>query len=81
VISPDEARRPLGVADSLGTRLLLSLAYGCGLRAGGGLGRFNLASSIMGSEEAAAGGRPPTQHAARAVPPFPAIRRHAEVSY
>jgi site-specific recombinase XerD len=33
VISPDEARRLLAVADSLRTRLLLSLAYGCGLRA------------------------------------------------
>ena len=32
VISPDEARRLLAVADSLRTRLLLSLAYGCGLR-------------------------------------------------
>jgi len=34
VISLDEARRLLAVADSLRTRLLLSLAYGCGLRAG-----------------------------------------------
>jgi site-specific recombinase XerD len=34
VISPDEARRLLAVADSLRTRVLLSLAYGCGLRAG-----------------------------------------------
>ena len=34
VISPDEARRLLAVADGLRTRLLLSLAYGCGLRAG-----------------------------------------------
>ena len=33
VISRDEARRLLAVADSLRTRLLLSLAYGCGLRA------------------------------------------------
>jgi integrase/recombinase XerD len=33
VISPDEARRLLAVANSLRTRLLLSLAYGCGLRA------------------------------------------------
>jgi site-specific recombinase XerD len=33
VISPDEARRLLAVADSLRTRVLLSLAYGCGLRA------------------------------------------------
>jgi hypothetical protein len=32
-ISPDEARRLLAVADSLRTRVLLSLAYGCGLRA------------------------------------------------
>jgi integrase len=32
VISPDEARRLLAVADSLRTRLLLSLADGCGLR-------------------------------------------------
>ena len=32
VISPDEARRLLAVANSLRTRLLLSLAYGCGLR-------------------------------------------------
>jgi integrase/recombinase XerD len=30
VISPDEARRLLAVANSLRTRLLLSLAYGCG---------------------------------------------------
>src|ERR1700751_11809 len=33
VISPDEARRLLAVADTLPTRGLLSLAYGCGLRA------------------------------------------------
>src|ERR1700746_3186028 len=33
VISADEARRLLAVADCLRTRLLLSLAYGCGLRA------------------------------------------------
>lgn len=33
MISPDEARRLLAVADSLRTRLLLGLAYGCGLRA------------------------------------------------
>src|SRR6516225_6117185 len=33
VISPDEVRRLLAVADSLRTRVLLSLAYGCGLRA------------------------------------------------
>ncbi len=33
VISRDEARRLLAVANSLRTRLLLSLAYGCGLRA------------------------------------------------
>lgn len=33
VISPDEARRLLAVANSLRTRVLLSLAYGCGLRA------------------------------------------------
>ena len=34
VISPDEARRLLAVASSLRTRMLLSLSYGCGLRAG-----------------------------------------------
>jgi site-specific recombinase XerD len=33
VISRDEARRLLAVADSLRTRVQLSLAYGCGLRA------------------------------------------------
>lgn len=33
VISPDEARRLLAVANSLRTRVLLSPAYGCGLRA------------------------------------------------
>ena len=33
VIRPDEARRLLAVADGLRTRVLLSLAYGCGLRA------------------------------------------------
>jgi site-specific recombinase XerD len=33
VISPDEARRLLAVAGSLRTRVLLSLSYGCGLRA------------------------------------------------
>jgi integrase/recombinase XerD len=33
VISSDEARRLLAGADSLRTRVLLSLAYGCGLRA------------------------------------------------
>ncbi len=34
VLSPDEARRLLLMAKNLKTRALLSLAYGCGLRAG-----------------------------------------------
>jgi integrase/recombinase XerD len=34
VISPDETRRLLAVASSLKVRVLLSLGYGCGLRAG-----------------------------------------------
>jgi integrase/recombinase XerD len=34
VISPDEARRLLAVASSLRARVMLSLSYGCGLRAG-----------------------------------------------
>jgi integrase/recombinase XerD len=34
VISADEARRLLAVADSLKARVMLSLSYGCGLRAG-----------------------------------------------
>jgi site-specific recombinase XerD len=34
VMSPDEMRRLLAVANSLKTRVLLSLGYGCGLRAG-----------------------------------------------
>jgi integrase/recombinase XerD len=34
VISPDEMRRLLAVASSLKVRVLLSLGYGCGLRAG-----------------------------------------------
>jgi site-specific recombinase XerD len=34
VMSPDEAKRLLVMAKSLKTRALLSLAYGCGLRAG-----------------------------------------------
>jgi site-specific recombinase XerD len=34
VISVDEAKRLLAVADSLKTRVMLSLGYGCGLRAG-----------------------------------------------
>ena len=34
VISTDEAKRLLAVADSLKTRVMLSLGYGCGLRAG-----------------------------------------------
>jgi integrase/recombinase XerD len=34
VISPDETRRLLAVASSLKARVLLSLGYGCGLRAG-----------------------------------------------
>ncbi|HEX2338674.1 MAG TPA: tyrosine-type recombinase/integrase [Hyphomicrobiaceae bacterium] len=34
VISPDEAKRLLAVASSLKARILLSLGYGCGLRAG-----------------------------------------------
>ena len=34
VISPEEAERLLAMAKSLKVRLLLSLAYGCGLRAG-----------------------------------------------
>ena len=34
VMSPDETRRLLGVASNLKVRTLLSLGYGCGLRAG-----------------------------------------------
>jgi integrase/recombinase XerD len=34
VISTDEAKRLLAVADSLKTRVMLTLSYGCGLRAG-----------------------------------------------
>jgi integrase/recombinase XerD len=34
VISTDEAKRLLAVADSLKARVMLSLSYGCGLRAG-----------------------------------------------
>src|SRR6266581_8225873 len=34
VMSPDETRRLLAVASSLKARMLLSLGYGCGLRAG-----------------------------------------------
>ena len=34
VMSPDEARRLLAVAGSLKARVMLSLGYGCGLRAG-----------------------------------------------
>src|SRR3974390_1175554 len=34
VISTDEAKRLLAVADGLKTRVMLSLSYGCGLRAG-----------------------------------------------
>ena len=34
VISPDETKRLLAVASSLKARVLLSLSYGCGLRAG-----------------------------------------------
>jgi integrase len=34
IMSPDEARRLLAVAGNLKVRVLLSLAYGCGLRAG-----------------------------------------------
>jgi integrase/recombinase XerD len=34
VMSPDETRRLLAVASNLKVRVLLSLAYGCGLRAG-----------------------------------------------
>ena len=34
VMSPDEMRRLLAVASSLKARVLLSLSYGCGLRAG-----------------------------------------------
>src|SRR5438128_3006262 len=34
VMSPDETKRLLAVASSLKARVLLSLAYGCGLRAG-----------------------------------------------
>src|ERR1700730_5475664 len=33
VMSPDEARRLLAIADNLKVRMLLSLGYGCGLRA------------------------------------------------
>jgi integrase/recombinase XerD len=34
VMSPDEAKRLLAMAKNLKARVLLSLAYGCGLRAG-----------------------------------------------
>jgi len=34
VMSPDETRRLLAVADNLKVRTLLGLGYGCGLRAG-----------------------------------------------
>src|SRR3974377_2588271 len=34
VMSPDEIRRLLALASSLRVRVLLSLGYGCGLRAG-----------------------------------------------
>src|SRR5262249_13575973 len=34
VMSPDETRRLLAVADNLKVRTMLSLGYGCGLRAG-----------------------------------------------
>ena len=34
MVSPEETRRLLAVANSLKVRVLLSLAYGCGLRAG-----------------------------------------------
>jgi site-specific recombinase XerD len=34
VMSPDETRRLLAVADNLKVRVMLSLGYGCGLRAG-----------------------------------------------
>jgi len=34
VMSPDETKRPLAVARNLKVRMLLSLGYGCGLRAG-----------------------------------------------
>src|SRR3982074_1546263 len=37
VMSPDETRRLLAVATSLKARVLLSLSYGCGLRAGEGV--------------------------------------------
>jgi integrase len=34
VMSTDEAKRLLAVADTLKVRVMLSLSYGCGLRAG-----------------------------------------------
>ena len=34
ILSPDETRRLLAVASSLKARVMLSLSYGCGLRAG-----------------------------------------------
>jgi site-specific recombinase XerD len=34
VMSPDETKRLLAVAQNLKVRMLLSLGYGCGLRAG-----------------------------------------------
>src|SRR3954465_4377794 len=37
VMSPDETKRLLAVASSLKARILLSLGYGCGLRAGEGV--------------------------------------------
>src|ERR1700694_5980614 len=37
VMSPDEMKRLLAVASSLKARIMLSLGYGCGLRAGEGV--------------------------------------------
>ena len=34
ITSPGKARRPLAVADSVKVKVMLSLGYGCGLRAG-----------------------------------------------
>ena len=43
VMSPDETRRLLAVASSLKVRVVLSLAYGCGLR-GGEIARLKVTS-------------------------------------
>jgi integrase len=68
-MSPDEMKRLLAIASSLKARVLLSLGYGCGLRAGEVVRLTLLAPDIV---EAILDGRQPVEMTlAVLMRPFP----------